>query len=101
MRGAWMAMVGVLVARAPCAAAASAPAVSPAPGSAVARSSAASSPTAAATPVARPVPTPEHVVVVVFENKDTDQVLGSGEAPFLDELARAGANFVNAHAEAH
>jgi acid phosphatase len=93
-------MVGILLASA-CAAAPPAPAVGAAPGAAVPRSAAAPAPTATATPVVGPVPAPDHVVVVVFENKDVDQVLGSGAAPFLDELARTGANFVNAHAEAH
>ncbi len=40
-------------------------------------------------------------MVVVLENKDVDQVLGTGEAPYLDQLARAGAEFTNAHAETH
>jgi phosphatidylinositol-3-phosphatase len=47
------------------------------------------------------VPTPDHVVVVVLENKDVDQVLGTGETPFLDHLAQTGADFTNAHAEMH
>jgi acid phosphatase len=47
------------------------------------------------------VPTPDHVVVVVLENKDVDQVLNSGRAPYLDELAATGVNFTNAHAETH
>ena len=47
------------------------------------------------------VPTPEHVVVVVLENKDIDQVLGTGNAPYLDHLAQTGADFTNAHAETH
>ena len=40
-------------------------------------------------------------MIVVFENKDVDQVLGTDQAPFLDELARTGVDFTNAHAETH
>jgi len=47
------------------------------------------------------VPTPQHVVVVVLENKNVDQVLGTGNAPYLDHLAQTGADFTNAHAETH
>jgi hypothetical protein len=57
-----------------------------------------SSPAAATT--AR-LPKPDHVVIVIFENKDVDEVLGVDQAPFLDELAQTGVNFTNAHAEAH
>ncbi|MFC5994088.1 alkaline phosphatase family protein [Pseudonocardia hispaniensis] len=47
------------------------------------------------------VPTPDHVVVVVFENKDADQILGNPDAPYLTALARQGADFTDAHAETH
>jgi hypothetical protein len=61
-----------------------------------------SAPTASSTGGATAtVPTPEHVVVVVLENKDIDQVLGTGNAPYLDHLAQTGADFTNAHAETH
>lgn len=93
--------VGVLLAATACAGAP--PAAPAAPTSAV--SSGPTAPTAGpTTPAARPasaVPTPDHVVIAVFENKDVDQVLGSGQAPFLDQLARTGVDFTNAHAETH
>jgi hypothetical protein len=58
--------------------------------------------TAPATPTAAgTLPRFDHAVVAVFENKDIDQVLGSGQAPFIDQLARAGVAFTNAHAIAH
>jgi acid phosphatase len=41
------------------------------------------------------------VLVVVFENKDAEQVLGSPDAPFLTSLAASGAEFTQAHAETH
>jgi phosphatidylinositol-3-phosphatase len=56
-------------------------------------------PTAAAE--AGSLPTPDHVVIVVFENKDYDQVVGSPAAPYLSGLARSGANFTDAHGEWH
>src|SRR5690349_1167863 len=101
MRAALVALAGILVASVACTAPAPAPTAGAATSPVVPRSSAPTAPTPSAASVANPVPTPEHVVVVVFENKDVDQVLGSGDAPYLDELARTGANFVNAHAEAH
>lgn len=55
-------------------------------------------PSAAAT--AR-LPRPDHIVIVIFENKDVDQVLGTDQAPFLNALAQTGVDFTNAHAEVH
>lgn len=94
-----LACVGVLATLAACAAApvAGAPVPTPSAEPSPVRSAA---PTAPATTAAT-VPTPDHVVVVVLENKDVDQVLGTGEAPFLDHLAQTGADFTNAHAETH
>jgi acid phosphatase len=47
------------------------------------------------------LPRPDHVVVVVFENEDADDVLGSGDAPYLSSLARSGASFSDSRAETH
>jgi hypothetical protein len=47
------------------------------------------------------VPRPGHLLVVVFENKDDEQIVGSPQAPFLTELAHQGANLTDAHGEAH
>jgi acid phosphatase len=47
------------------------------------------------------LPTPDHVVVVVFENKDTGQVVGAAGAPYLTSLAASGASFSDAHGVAH
>lgn len=38
------------------------------------------------------VPRPDHIVVVVEENRGYEDIIGSPEAPFLNELARKGAN---------
>jgi hypothetical protein len=34
------------------------------------------------------VPRPDHVLVVVFENKDYEQIVGSPQAPYLTALQR-------------
>jgi phosphatidylinositol-3-phosphatase len=47
------------------------------------------------------IPTPEHVLVVVFENKTAGQVVGSPDAPYLTSLSRSGANFTEMTAETH
>src|SRR3954451_8376430 len=47
-----------------------------------------------------PLPTPGHVVVVVFENKDAQRVEG-GQAPYLRSLVARGAAFTDAHGETH
>ena len=47
------------------------------------------------------VPRPDHVVVVVEENHAFDQVVGSSHAPYINELAAAGALFTDAHGVAH
>jgi phosphatidylinositol-3-phosphatase len=57
--------------------------------------------TTAAPPPGRPVPLFQHVVVVVLENHGASQILGNPEAPYLNELARIGASFTDAHAVTH
>jgi hypothetical protein len=47
------------------------------------------------------VPTPDHVMVVIFENEDARNIVGGSDAPYLTSLAESGATFTNAHAEAH
>ena len=47
------------------------------------------------------VPRPDHIVIVVFENEGYRQVIGAAAAPYLTSLARAGANFTDAHGERH
>ena len=44
---------------------------------------------------------PEHVVVVMEENKGYEQILGDGTAPYISALARGGALFTDFHAETH
>jgi acid phosphatase len=48
-----------------------------------------------------PVPTPAHIVVVVLENKNDTQILGSPDVRFLNALAARSAVLTNSHAVAH
>ena len=47
------------------------------------------------------VPRLDHVVVIVFENKERGQVLGSGDAPTFDSLAARYADLTSYHALTH
>jgi hypothetical protein len=47
------------------------------------------------------VPRPAHTVVIIEENKSYRQIIGNPDAPFINELARQGANFSNAHGVTH
>ncbi|MEV4439332.1 alkaline phosphatase family protein [Streptomyces sp. NPDC049577] len=47
------------------------------------------------------VPTPDHVVVVVFENHAFGQVMGSSSAPYINSLAAGGASLTASYAETH
>jgi acid phosphatase len=52
-------------------------------------------------PTGNGLPTPDHVLVVVFENEDAENVVGAADAPYLTSLAEAGASFTDAHGETH
>ncbi|MFF7838589.1 alkaline phosphatase family protein [Streptomyces ossamyceticus] len=47
------------------------------------------------------VPRPDHVVVVVEENRGYDQIIGSADAPYLNELALRGASLTEFYAITH
>ncbi|MEV6552948.1 alkaline phosphatase family protein [Streptomyces sp. NPDC051597] len=47
------------------------------------------------------VPTPDHTVVVVFENHAYNQVIGSSSAPYINSLRSGGANLTQSYAETH
>lgn len=44
---------------------------------------------------------PAHVVVVIEENRSFSTIIGSADAPYLNQLAREGVLFTNAHAVTH
>jgi hypothetical protein len=48
-----------------------------------------------------PVPRPDHVVIVVFENKNGPSVAGNSAAPYLNSLAAQGASFANSFGLTH
>ena len=47
------------------------------------------------------LPVPDHVMVVIFENEDAENVVGSAQAPYLTSLAASGATLTDAHGETH
>jgi phosphatidylinositol-3-phosphatase len=47
------------------------------------------------------VPQPAHTIVIVFENRAFGQVVGSKQAPYLNELAHQGALFTQSYAITH
>jgi hypothetical protein len=48
-----------------------------------------------------PVPRPDHVVVVVMENHDRSEVIGSPDAPYITSLAARGVDFLDSHGVTH
>ncbi|XVQ89457.1 alkaline phosphatase family protein [Microbispora siamensis] len=47
------------------------------------------------------LPTPDHTVVVVFENHAYSQIIGSSSAPYINSLKTGGANLSAFYAETH
>lgn len=47
------------------------------------------------------IPAPAHTVVVVMENHSYSDIIGSRQAPYLNQLARQGALFTNSYAVTH
>jgi phosphatidylinositol-3-phosphatase len=47
------------------------------------------------------VPHPNHVVVVMEENRASTQIIGSSSTPYINSLAKQGALFTNSHAVTH
>jgi phosphatidylinositol-3-phosphatase len=43
----------------------------------------------------------DHVVIVMEENKDYSQIIGSANAPYINALAQQGANFTRFYGEEH
>src|SRR5689334_13067902 len=75
-----------------------------APSSAPARPAPAITPatTLSRTPGARPVAAaPAHTVIVLMENHSYGELIGSPQAPYINELARGGALFTDSRAITH
>jgi len=47
------------------------------------------------------VPRPDHVVIVIEENRAYSEVIGSSSAPYINSLASQGAVLTNSHAVTH
>ena len=69
--------------------------------SASAAATAAKPATTAAAQRARSWSPPVHVVVVIEENKSFATIIGSADAPYINELASQGLLFIDAHAVMH
>ena len=54
-----------------------------------------------ATPAIGQVPRPDHIVIVIEENKSYGQIIGNKAAKYLNQLARDGALFDNSFAITH
>jgi len=55
----------------------------------------------AVTAAAQMPPPPDHIVIVIEENKGYSDVIKSPNAPYINALAKAGANFTNYHGLHH
>lgn len=50
---------------------------------------------------AQPLPRPDHIVIVVEENKSFEQIIGNPDAPYINALARHGALFTQSYGVTH
>src|SRR6478672_4623797 len=57
--------------------------------------------TATSSSAASSMPHPDHVVVVVMENRSFNEIIGSSQAPYINELAGGGALFTQSYAVTH
>ncbi len=51
--------------------------------------------------MAGPPPRPDHIVIVIEENKGDEEIFGSIGAPYINSLANEGARFTNMYALTH
>ena len=47
------------------------------------------------------VPSPDHIIIVIEENHGFDQIIGSENAPYINQLAEEGMLFTNSEAATH
>ncbi|MDD2699718.1 MAG: alkaline phosphatase family protein [Sideroxydans sp.] len=47
------------------------------------------------------LPRPDHILIVIEENKSFSQIIGNPDAPYINALAQRGALFTNAHGVTH
>jgi phosphatidylinositol-3-phosphatase len=47
------------------------------------------------------LPRPDHIVIVIEENKSFNQIIGNREAPYINKLAKSGALFTESYGVTH
>ena len=55
----------------------------------------------AASAQAQPLPRPDHIVIVVEENKSYEQIIGNPAAPYINELSQRGVLFTQSYGVTH
>lgn len=55
----------------------------------------------AAQAMAQPLPRPDHIVIVIEENKAYKQIIGNDDAPYINALARRGMLFTQSYGVTH
>ncbi len=55
----------------------------------------------AASAAAHPLPRPDHIVIVIEENKPFSKIIGNADAPFINALAQRGVLFTNSFGVTH
>jgi hypothetical protein len=58
-------------------------------------------PRSVAVPAAPALPRPDHVVIVIEENKSYSEIIGNPSAPYINSLASQGASFTSSFAVTH
>jgi phosphatidylinositol-3-phosphatase len=95
-------VIAVLTPTAACAASPSSPDLASRPSTSPTSNSATGTTTGTSTTrPATAVPRPDHVVVVLFENKGRGSIIGDPDAPYFNTLAAGGANMSQSYAIRH
>ena len=50
---------------------------------------------------AQPLPIPDHILIVIEENKTFNQIIGNPSAPYINELSKRGTLFTQSYGVAH
>ncbi|HMC12818.1 MAG TPA: alkaline phosphatase family protein [Gallionellaceae bacterium] len=51
--------------------------------------------------IAQPLPRPDHIVIVIEENKAYGQIIGNGDTPYINALAKRGMLFTQSYGVTH
>ena len=95
------AAAALLSAAAACTSSPAKPAVTTKPASTSGTAASTPASTTPTTPNAGGVPRPDHVVVVVMENRAYGEVIGASSAPYINSLKAGGADFSHSYAVTH